>query len=69
MPSNGELLKTPQPYRGTVIARMKPASRMKLAHLASYGMRKALVQAREWEQLLLDLTFDYEAEVITDAKS
>ncbi|HCS2945724.1 TPA: hypothetical protein OQU49_004324 [Shigella flexneri] len=46
--------------RTRYIATLDPIVRMKLAHLATYGIEKARNDLADWEYLLRDLTADHD---------
>lgn len=60
MTSNGHLLRLSPRDRANAIARLHPDARMKLAHLALYGIQKARADMAEWEELALQLTTDHD---------
>ena len=60
MTSNGQLLRMKPKDRARYVATLDPIVRMKLAHLATYGIQKARDDMTEWEDLLRDLTADHD---------
>lgn len=60
MTTNGQLRRMPAKQRKRYIATLDPGVRMKLAHLATFGMQGARSDMAEWEDLLRDLTADHD---------
>ena len=60
MTTNGQLRRMPSRQRKWYIATLDPAVRMKLAHLATFGIQKARDDMTEWEDLLRELTADHD---------
>lgn len=60
MTTNGQLRHMPSRQRKRYIAKLDPGVRMKLAHLATFGIQKARDDMAEWEDLLRELTADHD---------
>lgn len=60
MTTNGQLRAMRPKDRARYIATLDPAARMKLAHLATFGIQKARDEMAEWEDLLRELTADHD---------
>ena len=60
MTTNGQLRRMNPEHRARHIATLSPAARMKLAHLATLGIAKALDDLDEWNGLLGELTADHD---------
>lgn len=59
MTTNGQLRRMKPKDRKRYIPTLDPAVRMKLAHLATFGLQKARDDMADWEELLRDLTADH----------
>ena len=60
MTTNGQLRSMTPMQRKRHIPTLDPGVRMKLAHLATFGIQKARDDMAEWEDLLRELTADHD---------